>query len=70
MCQKCVDAVIEIFPDADDDYRNYLLWNYTCFPFGEPEQVREMLEHVREVGTARVDREFDEQYEAALNKEE
>jgi hypothetical protein len=60
MCQKCVDALRDIFPDETDKARVEILVNYTSFPFGTPEMIRKQLEHLKEVGVEQVDREIDE----------
>ena len=45
MCQKCIDAVDEIFPEkkGDMEFLDYVLWNETPFPMGSVEQIREAL---------------------------
>ena len=43
MCQQCVDACREIFPEVSDDEMGGFLLETTCFPFGSPKQVREQL---------------------------
>jgi hypothetical protein len=47
MCQQCVDVCREIFPEVPDDEMGDFLFGTTCFPFGEPAQVREQLVDLR-----------------------
>ena len=48
MCQKCIDAVKKFWPDLPENQYSDLLWNITCFPFGDHNdvlsQVKEMAE--------------------------
>ena len=37
------EMVRKHFPEAEDEYVDYLLWEKTCFPFGKPEQVEKQL---------------------------
>lgn len=62
MCRECFDAVNEVFPDESEDEKMDILWNFTAFPFGNPEQVRKQLLHLKDVGPVVVTQEFDEQY--------
>lgn len=43
MCQACVDAFDELWPELSDDERMVFLWNCTAFPAGN--NTRERLEH-------------------------
>lgn len=43
MCKRCLDAVKEIFPDVPDNEVGDFLFGCTCFPFGNPEHVRDQL---------------------------
>lgn len=53
MCQKCLDSLKEIFPDATKKECSELLWEHTSYPFGGPEQVREdLLQHRAELDAA------------------
>ncbi len=36
MCQKCLDLVKKYFPRISTNNRSTLLWECTCFPFGDP----------------------------------
>lgn len=47
MCQKCADAVREIFPEVPSGKMHGFLLDTTCFPFGSAEMVRKNLEHNR-----------------------
>jgi hypothetical protein len=40
MCQGCVDACREVFPEVPDEEMRDFLMGTTCFPFGTPEAVR------------------------------
>ena len=44
MCQQCVDACREVFPDVPDGEMGDFLIGTTCFPFGTPELVREQMQ--------------------------
>ena len=50
MCQKCLDLVIRFFPDATDRERLDLLWEFTSYPFGDPEKIEEQLLALSEKG--------------------
>lgn len=58
-----VDLVREYFPGVTDEQAMDILWNYTGFPGfwdGDPARVcREQLAHLKEVGPAAVDAEFE-----------
>lgn len=43
MCQKCVDAVKQHYPQLSEKEYGAFLMGVTCFPFGEHEQVAEQL---------------------------
>jgi len=43
MCQKCIDAVKETWPDLPEENYDDLLTGATCFPFGSSEEVRNQL---------------------------
>jgi len=43
MCQKCVDACREVFPEVPDDEMFGFLFGTTVFPFAHGDTVREML---------------------------
>lgn len=43
MCDKCVSAVEEIFPDCPEDMIGDFLFATTPFPFGSHEVVRKQL---------------------------
>ena len=50
MCQQCVDAKADLFPDATHEQFMNILWEHTCFPFGDADQVRKHLEeYVRDL---------------------
>jgi hypothetical protein len=61
MCDKCWDAVVEIFPDKTDEEKLDILICYTSFPFGDVEQIKKQLQHLKDVGFEQVDREIDEE---------
>jgi hypothetical protein len=50
MCQQCLDALHELFPDLSDEQQGEILIILTAFPFAKPETIREQLEHVRAIG--------------------
>lgn len=43
MCQRCVEAFDELWPELSEEDRMYFLWNCTAFPIGN--NTRERLEH-------------------------
>lgn len=47
MCQACVDACRELFPSVPSSEMFAFLMDTTCFPAGNPEQVRQNLEENR-----------------------
>ena len=50
MCGECVRAREELIPDATHEQFMDILWNHTCFPFGDAAQVRRHLEeYVRDL---------------------
>lgn len=52
MCEQCVKAKADLFPDATVGQFMSILWGHTCFPFGTALQVREHLEeYVRDLKT-------------------
>ena len=67
MCEKCVEACKEYFPDREDEWGD-LLMSFTSFPLGTPESIREQLKHLAEVGPDQVIKEFDEKYETIMSK--
>lgn len=54
MCQRCVELVHEILPDVQPHEMGRLLFETTCFPFGEPEhlepQLRAIARTARDMG--------------------
>ena len=48
MCQACVDAAREIYPDLPEGDLGHLLMGATAFPFAGPEYIREQLIETRE----------------------
>lgn len=42
-----LDLVHEYFPDATDEYADFLLWERTAFPFASPAHVRMQLRAVQ-----------------------
>jgi hypothetical protein len=48
MCEKCLQAFKEVFPDKPEDEAFNVLVNFTSFPFGEPEQIRQQLIELRD----------------------
>ena len=67
MCQECVDACKEYFPDREKDWGD-LLMSFTAFPFGDPDKIKKQLKHLAEVGSAQVGKEMDEEYEKWLTR--
>ena len=52
MCENCVEAVNDIFPDLSETGQMDILWDWTAFPFGGPELIRQQLEdYAQEVKT-------------------
>lgn len=47
MCQKCIDAVKQHYPDLEHPQIGQLLMGVTCFPFGTPEQIEDNLIKVK-----------------------
>lgn len=43
MCQRCVDAFDELWPELTADERMHFLWSCTAYPVGD--NTRERLEH-------------------------
>ena len=52
MCQKCADAMVKYFPDADDKTVDFILWNKTAFPMGSAEQVVRQIKEYAEAQKA------------------
>ena len=48
MCQVCVDACREVFPEVPDEEMGNFLLATTCYPFGDGTQVRAQLVTNRE----------------------
>jgi len=48
MCQKCADLVQKYYPKLSDEQHGALLFNATCFPFGNPEDVERQLKELVE----------------------
>jgi hypothetical protein len=67
MCEKCVEACQEIFPEQEDEWGNMLM-NFTAFPFADPERIREQLKHLKEVGPKQVMEEIDKEMEDAVKE--
>ena len=44
MCEECVKAKAELFPDLTDEEFEEILWEYTCHPAGGYPRIREQLE--------------------------
>jgi hypothetical protein len=44
MCQKCLDAVRQIWPNISDEERVTLLWGATAYPFSDPEYTARQLQ--------------------------
>lgn len=47
MCQKCVDAVRQYYPQLPEKEWGNFLMGVTCFPFGCGEQVAEQLQRTK-----------------------
>jgi len=43
MCQKCIEAVKETWPDLPESDYTSLLWGATAYPCSGPEETRKML---------------------------
>jgi hypothetical protein len=50
MCQKCVDAVKEIYPDCPEEVMGDFLFSATAFPFGNGDLVRKQLLEAKSKG--------------------
>jgi hypothetical protein len=49
MCQACVDAAKEVFPEIpDDEVRGWLL-ACTCYPFGDGSHERKQIKALRDL---------------------
>ena len=48
MCDVCVDAVQQHWPDLTEHEQGSLLLGATCFPFGSAKQVEEELKRLAE----------------------
>lgn len=46
MCQQCIDAFDELWPELGDEDKMAFLWNCTAFPVGN--NTREQLVHYLE----------------------
>jgi len=55
MCERCIEAVREVFPAVPDADMMTLLWAATCYPFGAPEDVRQQLVAMRDAGINTMD---------------
>jgi hypothetical protein len=42
------DLVRKYFPDADDEFCEFVLWEKTCFPVCGPEKVEKQLKELAE----------------------
>jgi hypothetical protein len=43
MCRECAVSARELFPELTEEDRQELLWEFTSFPFGNPQEVRQQL---------------------------
>lgn len=43
MCRECAASARELFPELGERDRSELLWEFTSFPFGSHQEVREQL---------------------------
>lgn len=48
MCQKCIDAIKETWKDLPEENYDDLLMGATCFPFGDPEEIKKQLIEIGE----------------------
>jgi len=48
MCQECVDAVKEYWPELPQDQWGDLLMGATAYPYGGPEKIRTQLAEMAE----------------------
>jgi len=46
MCEKCVAAVKKYWPNLPEEKYPELLWNATCFPFGDHEMVARQVKEM------------------------
>lgn len=47
MCIKCKKALIRLFPKADNDLLDYILWEKTAFPFGDSKTIIRQLKEAK-----------------------
>lgn len=38
-----MDLAREVFPDATEEYLDFVLWNHTAFPFADADHVKKQL---------------------------
>jgi hypothetical protein len=43
MCRECANSARELFPELSEDEQSVLLWEFTSFPFGSPQEIRKQL---------------------------
>jgi len=56
MCDLCLAAFREYFPDGDDELMEFVLWEKTAFPAGSPEQItRQIKEYAQELNETATD---------------
>ena len=75
MCELCVNAVAEHFPDLPEKEYSRFLFSTTCFPFGTAEQTIKMVEDLASKSGGDIQKacdiaalEFDEDCDRFLNK--
>ena len=51
MCQRCVDALKRVFPNASEKEGGEILMSFTAFPFGGPGEVERQLHTARKAFT-------------------
>lgn len=48
MCQKCVDAIKEYWPNLPEERWSDLLFNCTCYPCGDGDDVAKQVKEMAE----------------------
>ena len=65
-----LDVAREYFPDNEEAELKYILFNCTCYPFGDEQQVREQLQELKEIDAQGINiyEYVDEKIERAMNE--
>jgi hypothetical protein len=48
VCEKCTEAVQELFPDLTDEHQGAILMNHTGFPYVSAEDTRRQLQEYKD----------------------